>query len=96
MTAIKSIIEQIHTQPLTKHKACYWYKLLVPELQQRLHQDTPLTDPQLIKLVNAITLLSPIGTKRNNFKKRYMDSRETILTLPQQPNHSMYDCWWMV
>ncbi|MGR3042679.1 hypothetical protein ABMY36_22245 [Vibrio vulnificus] len=91
---ISNAVEQIYGQISGKQKANEWYKLLVPELHEALERGTPMSDPQLKKLVEAITNLAPVGAKRNNFKRRYMEDRESMLSLPRDPNSIMYGYWW--
>ncbi len=91
---ISSAVEQIYGQISGKQKANEWYKLLVPELHEALERGTPMSDPQLKKLVEAIINLVPAGAKRNNFKRRYMEDRESMLSLPREPNSIMYGYWW--
>lgn len=94
MSFFSTAVEQIYGQISGKQKANEWYKVLVPELHEALTRGVPLNDPQLQRLTEALTNLAPVGAKRNNFKRRYMSDRESMLSLPRDPNMIMYGFWW--
>ncbi|WP_257973666.1 hypothetical protein, partial [Vibrio parahaemolyticus] len=89
-----SAIEQIYGQVTGKQKANELYRVLVPELHEALERGVPLNDPQMQRLIKAITELAPIGAKRNNFERRYMADKESMLRLPNDPNSIMFGYWW--
>ena len=90
MSFFFTAVEQIYGQISGKQKANEWYKVLVPELHEALIRGVPLNYPKLQRLIEALTNLAPVGAKRNNFKKRYMSDRESMLSLPRDPNMIMY------
>lgn len=77
-----------------KSKANELYKILVPELKEDLENGIPISEPQVKRLIDAISELPSSGAKRRNFERRYMEDRYTMLTLPNDPNTIMYGYWW--
>lgn len=93
-TMVKTAFEQIYGQVSGKQKANEWYKLLVPEIHEALENGTPLTDPQLAKLIEALINLAPVGARRINFTRKYTEDRDSLLRLPLDPEKIMYGYWW--
>ena len=94
LSFFSTALEQLYGQVSGKQKANEWYKLLIPELHEALERGTPMSDPQLSRLIEAITDLSPAGAKRSNFKRKYMSDKDSMMNLPRDPNMIPYGFWW--
>ncbi|USD33962.1 MULTISPECIES: hypothetical protein [Vibrio] len=91
---LTSAAEHIYGRVSGKQDANKWYKVLVPELREALERGTPITDPQVKRLISPISELPSSGAKQRNFVRRYMQDRDSMLKLPRDPNTMMYGYWW--
>ncbi|MCG9597451.1 hypothetical protein L1D15_12065 [Vibrio sp. Isolate25] len=91
---LTSAAEHIYGRVSGKQDANKLYKVLVPELREALERGTPITDPQVKRLISAISELPSSGAKQRNFVRRYMQDRDSMLKLPRDPNTIMYGYWW--
>ncbi|WP_114787628.1 hypothetical protein [Vibrio tetraodonis] len=91
---LSSAAEQIYGRVSGKQDANKWYKVLVPELREALERGTPISDPQVKRLIEAISDLPSAGAKQRNFTRRYMQDKESMLKLPRDPNSIMFGYWW--
>jgi len=89
-----SAAELIYGRVSGKQDANKWYKVLVPELREALERGTPISDPQVKRLIDAISDLPSAGARQRNFVRRYMQDRDSMLKLPRDPNSIMYGYWW--
>lgn len=91
---ISTAAEQIYGRVSDKRDANRLYKVLVPELHEALERGTALSEPQVIRLVAAISELPASGARQRNFINRYMKDRDSMLRLPRNPDSLMYGYWW--
>ncbi len=49
---------------------------------------------EFTQLLEFLASLAPIGAKRNNFKRKYIDNKEGWRSLPKDPNNIPYGFWW--
>tara|TARA_B110000211_G_C13934640_1_gene488758 strand:+ start:154 stop:471 length:318 start_codon:yes stop_codon:yes gene_type:complete len=49
---------------------------------------------EFINLLNVFLSLTPVGAKRRNFKRRYIDDKEGWRKLPSEPAEIPYGHWW--
>lgn len=91
---ITSAIEQIYGRVSERNAANKLYKVLVPELHEALESGKPISDPQVQRLIAAISDLPSAGAKQRNFVRRYMQDRDSMLRLPRNPDSLMYGFWW--
>ncbi|MBF4443205.1 hypothetical protein EA908_24935, partial [Vibrio anguillarum] len=64
---IRSAIEQIYGRVSDKNAANKLYKVLVPELHEALENGKQISDPQVQRLIAAISDLPSAGAKQRNF-----------------------------
>ena len=58
------------------------YEQLVPELHKQLEKGISISDPEVRKLIKQIVEVAPVGYRTASFERRYMEDKESMLTLP--------------
>ncbi|WP_418114925.1 ankyrin repeat domain-containing protein [Vibrio scophthalmi] len=58
------------------------YEQLVPQLHKQLEQAVSISDPEVQKLVKQIIDVAPVGYRMTSFERRYMEDKESMLSLP--------------
>lgn len=69
------------------------YKNLQPLLKITFGQ-SGRDSKEFIGLLQALLSLTPIGAKRRNFKRRYIDDKDGWRKLPLEPAEIPYGHWW--
>ncbi|CAG23268.1 hypothetical protein [Photobacterium profundum] len=77
-----------------KSKSEEIYRYVVPELQHALKSGTQMTSPDVVKAINILEGLPPVGARRRNFSRRYLARKIDILMLPTDPDNLAIGYWW--
>ena len=77
-----------------KSKAEELYRYVVPELQDALKDGRTMKSTDVIRAIEILEKLPPVGARRRNFSRRYLQRKTDILALPIDPDNLSIGYWW--
>lgn len=79
---------------IEKSKSEEIYRYVVPEVQKALRAGAPMTRNDVVNAIKILEKLPPVGAKRRNFSKRYLQRKTDVLALPANPDDLSIAHWW--
>ena len=89
-----SIATQLHGIIADKQAAERDYRVIVPFVKNDLRQGVLYEDPNIQRAVEKLATLSPYGARAANFRKRYLQDAQGLLSLPDNPQMLPFGYWW--
>lgn len=59
-----------------------------------MHGKYGRTSKEFSQLLNVLAALAPLGAKRSNFKRKYIENQDGWRQLPKDPDNIPFGYWW--